>query len=151
MPPQVSKYCHNKWSDLSRWGPRGWDTCRKQTVVDKRVYVLAFEDEVPYFIDNESYFISRNAIPPDGYILLYDATSRESFAFIERAVGVIVEWIRGGSLVARGGEMNSEKGRDIANNGNRRVDAAGLGSLVRIGSKDKVQHAASSGLLKKLP
>jgi hypothetical protein len=113
-------------------------------MVDKRVYMLAFEDEVPYFINNETYFTSRNAVPPDGYILLYDATSRESFAFIERAVGVIVEGIRGGSLIAR--ERDPE-GEGVAKNGNRRVDSV-PGSLVRMGSKDKVQHAASGGLFK---
>jgi hypothetical protein len=118
-------------------------------MVDKRVYLLAFEDEVPYFINNETYFTSRNAIPPDGYILLYDATSQESFAFIERAVGVIVEGIRGGSLIAR--ERDPGGGEGVANNGNRRVDAAGPDSLVRIGLKDEVQHAASGGLLKTLP
>ncbi|KAL3449379.1 hypothetical protein BJX65DRAFT_306419 [Aspergillus insuetus] len=167
MPPQVSEvrvivlsdscctrgsfviqYCYNTWSDLRGYGPCGWDTHRKQTVINKRVYMLSFEDEVPYFINNETYFNSRNAVPPDGYILLYDVTSRESFAFIERAVGVIVEGIRGGSLIARGGERNSDRERDsIAKNGNRRVDA-GSDSLVRMGSKDKVQHAASGGLFK---
>jgi hypothetical protein len=117
-------------------------------VVDKRVYMLAFEDEVPYFINNETYFNSRNANPPDGYILLYDATSRESFAFIERAVAVIVEGIRGESLVVRGEERNSEGRRDsISKDGNGRVDS-GPDMVVRMESKDKVQHAASGGLFK---
>ncbi|KAJ0424384.1 hypothetical protein BJY00DRAFT_309298 [Aspergillus carlsbadensis] len=141
----TSKYCYNTWTDLRGYGPCVWDDYRKLAVVDQRVHMLVFEDEVPYFIDDETYFNSRNANPPDGYILLSDATSRESFGFVQRAVGVIVEGIREAPRVAR--EMQRES---IAKNGKRRVDA-GPDLPVRMGSKDKVQHAVSGGLLKALP
>jgi hypothetical protein len=118
-------------------------------VIDKRAHMLVFEDEVPYFIDDETYFNSRNVNPPDGYILLYDATSRESFEFIERAVGVIVEGIRKGPPIA--GERNLGGKGGIAKDGKTktRVKGGPDSVVVRMGSKeDKVQHADSNGVSK---
>ncbi|KAL2824183.1 hypothetical protein BJY01DRAFT_256516, partial [Aspergillus pseudoustus] len=87
----IFQYCHQAWQDLRYYGPCHWDDFRKQTVIDNKVYLIDFQEESPFFVEDTGYFNARNANPPDGYIVLYDVTRRESLEFAEKAVAAIVQ------------------------------------------------------------
>ncbi|KAL2819398.1 hypothetical protein BJX63DRAFT_381914 [Aspergillus granulosus] len=118
------QYVHEAWCDLRHYGPCLWDDFRKHTIIDNNVYLLAAVDESTFFIDDAAYFNARNSNPPDGYVLLYDVTSRESFEFAERAVGVLVEGLRkrpgaGAGAGARSGSNVPGKSKTGVQRGSR--------------------------------
>ncbi|KAL3455355.1 hypothetical protein BJX64DRAFT_295115 [Aspergillus heterothallicus] len=106
----IYQYSNGCWHDLRHYGSCCWDGFRKQAVIDEKMYLIAFEDESPYFITDSAYFNARNLSPPHGYVVLYDVTSRESFESAERSLKVIVIGLRERSL----GRSHMYKGKVTA-------------------------------------